>query len=46
MNVTIDLPDWMVARITNPRDEMDTKLAGAWLLGAVLVAIDPMDEEV
>lgn len=43
IKVTVELPDWMVNRILNPRDEKDIALAGAWLFGAVLVELEPID---
>ena len=45
MDITITLPAWMVDRITDPRDETDTKMAAAWLLGAAMVEIENLTAE-
>lgn len=43
--VTIDVPEWVIDRLTHPKDEREFTLTAMWLAGAVLVEVDPEEDK-
>lgn len=39
MEIKIELPSFLIERILHPKDEVDMRLAAAWLYGAALVEV-------